>query len=424
MNKIEVKILNPEVIQESEKMMVCGARLTQRGHNIKNLDDFMDLYNKDYKPETAKNMCTLSHATIHRFGTINVAVIGASRRFLAQITRHQAGVTFMSASLQYSDYSGEADFVVPYELLKPENAELKQEYLSSCSRSMQDYMEMSSAISDNDIAGYEAPQGLRNILIISANPLAWQHMITQRVCKRNTAETQYVMLKIWQALYDLSPMFQFCGPDCTNGKCREGHMSCKAPVLFANPTSMLKTQFPLLAEPEVEEWREITGWPHYKISSFGRVYSTWTNKILKATIRGKYPCVCLYEKEPENKKSTFHIHTLVAEAFIGPIGNLTVDHKDRDTLNPKVSNLRIVGHHEQRLNSAQCKPVAKCDIATGEIIEIYPSNYEAAIALGDVKKARNISHCACGFSKSASGFSWKHVDDLPNNYENEVIVDV
>ena len=48
LNKIEVKILNPEVIQESEKMMVCCARLTQKGHNIKNLNDFMDLYNKEY----------------------------------------------------------------------------------------------------------------------------------------------------------------------------------------------------------------------------------------------------------------------------------------------------------------------------------------------------------------------------------------
>ena len=47
MKKIEVKILNPESIDQAEKMMVCAARLTQRGHQISCLDDFMDLYSFD-----------------------------------------------------------------------------------------------------------------------------------------------------------------------------------------------------------------------------------------------------------------------------------------------------------------------------------------------------------------------------------------
>lgn len=46
MKKIEVKILNPESIDQAEKLMVCAARLTQRGHQISCLDDFMDLYEK------------------------------------------------------------------------------------------------------------------------------------------------------------------------------------------------------------------------------------------------------------------------------------------------------------------------------------------------------------------------------------------
>ena len=34
MKSIEVAVLNPEVIPSAEKMMVCAARLTQRGHNL------------------------------------------------------------------------------------------------------------------------------------------------------------------------------------------------------------------------------------------------------------------------------------------------------------------------------------------------------------------------------------------------------
>lgn len=249
MKKIEVKILNPEVVAEAEKMMVCAARLTQRGHKIKNLDDFMALYNQDYKEETVAAMAQLPHPTIQKFGVINIVVVGASRRFLAQITRHQNEVKFMSASLQYSDYSGEADFVVPYEL---QDSQSYFPYLSQCQAAMREYAHLVELGLDNDSAGYMAPQGLRNVLIISATPYQLKHMISQRICRRNTPETRYVMLRIWEALYELAPaMFSrvTTGPFCMKDRCKEGKMACGSPLWpEATPTEIIKTDFPLLAE--------------------------------------------------------------------------------------------------------------------------------------------------------------------------------
>ena len=57
MKKIEVKILNPESIDQAEKMMVCAARLTQRGHQISCPSDFMDLYEKTYQSEIWNHQC-------------------------------------------------------------------------------------------------------------------------------------------------------------------------------------------------------------------------------------------------------------------------------------------------------------------------------------------------------------------------------
>lgn len=249
MKKIEIKVLNPEVVVEAEKMMVCAARLTQRGHKIKNLGDFMALYNQDYKEETAAAMAKLPHPTTQKLGAINVVVVGASRRFLAQITRHQNEVKFMSASLQYSDYSGEADFVVPYGLLKFDDI-YRQDYLNTCKRSMAGYKAAVSWGVDNDSAGYMAPQGLRNVLIISATPYQWKHMISQRVCRRNTPETRYVMLRIWETLYGLSPILfsrETTGPFCMKDGCKEGKMACGSPIRpEATPAEIIKTDFPLL----------------------------------------------------------------------------------------------------------------------------------------------------------------------------------
>lgn len=249
MKKIEIKILNPEVAAEAEKMVVCAARLTQRGHKIKNLDDFMALYNQDYKEETAVAMAKLPHPTIQKFGVINVVVVGASRRFLAQITRHQNEVKFMSASLQYSDYSDEADFVVPYAVLEKGDPEIDT-YLCSCEVNMQHYKSAIELGLDNDSAGYMVPQSLRNVLIISATLYQWKHMISQRVCRRNTPETRYVMLRIWEALYKLAPAIfsrVTTGPFCMRGNCKEGKMACGIPLWpEATPTEIIETDFPLL----------------------------------------------------------------------------------------------------------------------------------------------------------------------------------
>lgn len=247
MKNIQVKILNPEAVKQSEQMMVFCARLTQRGHQIKNMNDIDELLAKDYKPATIKNICALPHPTVQKFGLINVAVVGASRRFLAQVSRAQYDTKFMSASLQYSDYSDEAEFCVPYEILE---AGLEDEYLKNCKVAMEEYKAYAS-VTGNDPAGYIAPQGLRNILIISAPPFQWKHLIGQRACRRNTTETKYVMLKIWEELYKLSPeMFNIrvTGSGCQRVTgCQEGKLCCGKPYSkHMTPTEILENDYPLL----------------------------------------------------------------------------------------------------------------------------------------------------------------------------------
>lgn len=243
MKNIEVKILNPQAIKDAEEMMVFCARLTQRGHNIHDMDSLMELKNSPYRDETLKAMANLPHPTIQKFGLINVAVVGASRRFLAQITRHQNEVKFMSASLQYSDYSGQAEYCVPIDVIR-QGPKAIERYNKVCSAAMDEYKFFVEQGVSNDAAGYMAPQGLKNILIISATPYQWKHMISQRICRRNTEETRYVMLKIWKELFDQSFMFHNMGAFCMTGPCKEGKMACKNPLnQFKSPEEILKHDF-------------------------------------------------------------------------------------------------------------------------------------------------------------------------------------
>lgn len=253
MKDIKIQILNPGAVAEAERMMVAMARLTQKGHKISSAEDLDTLLNKGYTKDTVRSMCALPHPTIQKFGLINVAVIGASRRFLAQITRHQNEVKFMSASLQYSDYSGMGQFVIPYEITEKdeERQDFAQyvenyhatQFINSVTMSMRDYEKAIEAGVSNDTAGYMMPQALRNVLVISALPYELKHMIRQRTCRRNTAETRYVMLRIWEELYNLGVMFEDCGPSCMNGKCAEGKMSCGQRITQSTPTDILRNDF-------------------------------------------------------------------------------------------------------------------------------------------------------------------------------------
>lgn len=260
MEKIEVACLNPTAITEAKKMAAFAARLTQRGHQLQSMKDVKALYDKPYTESLMHNLSAMPHPTLQKFATINIVVFGASRRFLAQITRHQNEVKFMSASLQYSDYADVNQFVVPYPIIKADvehrgNAQYAEnyhrtQYINSCTAAMNDYTRAREQGVDNDSCGYMAPHGLRNILLIGATPFQWKHMIHQRTCNRNTPEMQYVMLKIWELLYTYAPTLfepKTTGPFCQQGSCKEGTMCCgKMLDEAATPSELLQELYPLL----------------------------------------------------------------------------------------------------------------------------------------------------------------------------------
>ena len=243
MKKIEFVVLNQH--EEPSRVMMALARLTQKGHKIKTSDDLQKLFNSSYKSSTAHEVSRLPHGTIQRFTPITIGIVGASRRFLAQARTHQVGINYVSASLQYSDYSNEADFVVPHEIM---DSPIEQNYLEKCKHDMAYYKAMIENGVDNDTAGYAMNQALRNVLVINANHEAWKHFIRTRGCNRNTSETQYVAIKIWEILLHTNngeEMFNNAGPDCVYGSCREGKMSCGKP-LPSSPAKIIRKRWPKL----------------------------------------------------------------------------------------------------------------------------------------------------------------------------------
>lgn len=95
----------------------------------------------------------------------------------------------------------------------------------------------------------------------------------------------------------------------------------------------------------LELWREIEGFPNYKVSSWGRVYSIRAGKILSPEIHDKgYLRVDLYEGK---KRKHAKVHRLVANAFIPKEpGKTHINHIDGNNQNNSISNLEWVTNAE------------------------------------------------------------------------------
>lgn len=91
-------------------------------------------------------------------------------------------------------------------------APVRETYLESSSRGMDCYGELCAAEIGHDAAGYATAQRLRNVLLISATPYQWKHIIGQRICRRNTDETLGLRNRLAVQYFYFNPVYCLLPP--------------------------------------------------------------------------------------------------------------------------------------------------------------------------------------------------------------------
>jgi hypothetical protein len=103
-----------------------------------------------------------------------------------------------------------------------------------------------------------------------------------------------------------------------------------------------------------EEWRNIKGFDGYKVSDLGRLQGKkgiLTTRIEKNRGKDAYTRERVSMRGPDKKIKNKTVARLVAEAFIPNPDNLPiVDHRDTDSSNNKVTNLRWVSDTQNQQN--------------------------------------------------------------------------
>merc|ERR1712196_757166 len=155
-----------------------------------------------------------------------------------------------------------------------------------------------------------------------------------------------------------------------------------------------------------EEWRLLSDYPGYEVSSHGRVKHTKKNTLLVAHPLNGYFVFNLRVSRKVKRESG---HRLVAKEFCAKgHGKHFVDHIDGDPQNNHHANLRWVDRSENQRNpitiqrrSKEVYQFSKSGVFTAQ----FSSGSEAAKSTGLLHS--RISLCCTDKAKSHGGFLWR-----------------
>lgn len=160
------------------------------------------------------------HDSVLEHAVISFIITGASRSWLAQITRHRIA-SMTSSSQHYQNYS-DYPFVVHKEMKNNKYVIAAFEY------SLHSY----EKCLEFGIPKEEARQVLNNAMAVNfkwtINARSLYNFMRLRMCLRNIAEIRVFCDKVLSLVYQWWPEYaNILGPPCyTDGKCNQGFMTC------------------------------------------------------------------------------------------------------------------------------------------------------------------------------------------------------
>ena len=169
-----------------------------------------------------KNLYHMNHQSLLEHIGYTFLIVGASRSFLAQITRHRIS-SFTSGSQHYQDY-GNYGFTVNTKDIT-EGSIFDMEMMAKACMDL--YQRLLSEGLPKEEARQILPGGMENNLLWTVNARSLANFLNLRLCHRNVKEMQIVAWKILSLSIGHFPeLFNFVGPDCFIKECTQKGMSC------------------------------------------------------------------------------------------------------------------------------------------------------------------------------------------------------
>ena len=151
----------------------------------------------------------------------------------------------------------------------------------------------------------------------------------------------------------------------------------------------------------------------YEVYEDGRIWSYWTNKLLKpVTQKNGYQVVWLVDNEGKKKK--YLLHRIVYETFSGePIPKgMHCNHISEDKKDCSFANINLLtpkeninwGSRTERMIKSKSKEVGA--YKNGELVMVFSSTMDAG---RNGFSQGNVASCCRGERKTHKGFTWKYL---------------
>ncbi|MGI6192732.1 MAG: FAD-dependent thymidylate synthase [Christensenellales bacterium] len=228
MGRVNLRVKLLAAPQSPENTVAMAARLCYSGAMIQELKEKIE--EKDQK-DFINRLTEMGHMSPVEHISFTFGVEGVSRALLAQITRHRIA-SFSVQSQRYVDQAaGGFDYVIP-----PSIEALGEEAVEKYVRQMETiaawYEEWVNALgggkeSARQDARFVLPNAAETKMMVTMNARELIHFFRLRGCNRAQWEIRALAWAMLGLCYSAAPaIFGHAGPDCINGECSEGKMSC------------------------------------------------------------------------------------------------------------------------------------------------------------------------------------------------------
>ena len=213
-----------------DELVALGARLC---YSKADFDKLQELVTENDQSMYVRSVMERGHLSVTEHAVFTFAVEGVSRALLAQLTRHRIA-SFSVQSQRYVSMEKGFEYVIPPSITalgEEEEAEYRREMetMHGWYRRWQEKLGKKGESSNED-ARFVLPNAASTRLLVTMNARELLHFFELRCCKRAQWEVREMAWKMLRACKEAAPaIFEYAGPGCLYGMCKEGKQSCGRP---------------------------------------------------------------------------------------------------------------------------------------------------------------------------------------------------
>lgn len=240
MLKVELLRYTPE----GEKLIASAAKLCYSPVGITEIEDGLD---EDKVESFLGHLMDLGHASPIEHVSFTFGVEGVSRTLTHQLVRHRIG-SYSQQSQRYVRLS-QFEYVLPPSI--ENNREAKRIFIKAMEEDQKNYDEISKILFDDhyniyvedgldekeakkkaekesiEDARYVFPNACETKIVFTMNARSLLNFFSLRCCNRAQWEIRELALQMLKEVKKVYPtLFKNAGPNCVNGPCPEGKMTC------------------------------------------------------------------------------------------------------------------------------------------------------------------------------------------------------